>query len=383
MPLIFCLALIIGDTTMRFFRSASSLFAFLFLAFLSIGAQTPKPTVTPKVDDDIIKIDSRLVVVPVSVLDGNGEPVTGLKATDFQVLEEGKNATIDQLSSAENAPLEIALLVDVSGSVNPLFDFEIKAAAQFLETVMRSEDRATVFLIGDQPVSVLTRETSAQAASRVRTITLSGKFTAFYDTVSAAAKYLQKNAPVKSRRVILALTDGEDNWSEITRKAEQATYTGVDLNNLTQAKRDDLASRTDAAHRTAQAKILRDLQDADTVFYAINPSGSSVNLNKISRRAQIGLESFANDTGGTSFVPRFLPTSGKDTLQNASNARKNEQTLSQLFRQLAGELRAQYLIQYYSESDFALGRYVKLNVALPNKSALRVRARQGYYVKND
>jgi hypothetical protein len=74
----------------------------------------------------------------------------------------------------------------------------------------------------------------------------------------------------------------------LTRKAEQATYTGVDLNNLTQAKRDDLASRTDAAHRSAQGKILRDLQDADTVFYSINPSGASVTLNKISRRAQIG-----------------------------------------------------------------------------------------------
>jgi len=169
----------------------------------------------------------------------------------------------------------------------------------------------------------------------------------------------------------------------MTRKAEQATYTGIDLNNLTQAKRDDLASRTDAAHKAAQARILRDLQDADTVFYSINPSGASVTLNKISRRAQIGLETFANDTGGTSFVPRFLPTSGKDALQNASNARKNEEALTKLFRQLAGELRAQYLIQYYSESDFALGRYVKLNVALPSKAALRVRARQGYYVKNN
>jgi Ca-activated chloride channel family protein len=368
---------------MRIIRSALFLFAIVFFAFLSIGAQTPRPTATPKIDDDVIKIDSRLVVVPVSVLDANGEPVIGLKAADFQVFEDGKNATIDQLSTAENAPLEIALLVDVSGSVNPLFDFEIKAAAQFLETVMRSEDHATIFLIGDQPVSVLTRETSTQAAARVRTITLSGKFTAFYDTVSAAAKYLQKNAPVKTRRVILALTDGEDNWSEMTRKAEQATYTGIDLNNLTQAKRDDLASRTDAAHKAAQARILRDLQDADTVFYSINPSGASVTLNKISRRAQIGLETFANDTGGTSFVPRFLPTSGKDALQNASNARKNEEALTKLFRQLAGELRAQYLIQYYSESDFALGRYVKLNVALPSKAALRVRARQGYYVKNN
>jgi hypothetical protein len=88
---------------MRIVRSALFLFALVIAAFFSIGAQTPKPTATPKVDDDIIKIDSRLVVVPVSVLDANGEPVTGLQAQDFQVLEDGKNAAIDQLSTAENA----------------------------------------------------------------------------------------------------------------------------------------------------------------------------------------------------------------------------------------------------------------------------------------
>ena len=77
---------------------------------------------------------------------------------------------------------------------------------------MKPEDRATIFLIGDAPVLSLARETAPQAATRVRSIVLSGKFTAFYNTVTLAANYLQKNAPQRSRRVILALTDGEDNW---------------------------------------------------------------------------------------------------------------------------------------------------------------------------
>lgn len=349
------------------------------VSVLNAVAQTPAPT--PKIDDEIIKVSSRLVVVPVSVIDANGQPVTGLKAQDFQVLEEGRNQAIDQVSDAEKTPLEIALLVDVSGSVNPLFDFEIKAAAQFLESVMKPEDRATIFLIGDKPISFLTRETASEAGARVRTIAPSGKFTAFYDTVSAAAKYLQKNAPLKSRRVIVALTDGEDNWSDMTRQAEMATYRDIDVNKLTQDKRNQLAARTDTSHQVAQVKILHDLQDADTVFYAINPAGDSYKLNKISLRAQTGMERFAGDTGGTSFLPRFLSTNMKDPLQNAGNARKNEETLARIFRQLEGELRAQYLIQYYSEADFPLNRYVKLDVATVNKNGLRVRARQGYYVK--
>ncbi len=358
--------------------------AFLFAAVSLpsfINGQTATPTPVKKVDDDIIKVESRLVVVPVSVTDSNGEPVSGLTADSFRIGEDGRWQTIDQVTDAENTPLEIALLIDVSGSINPLFEFEIKAAAQFLESVMKPDDRATIFLIGDKPISLLARETAMQAAARLRTVVPSGKFTAFYDTVSAAARYLQKNAPVRSRRVIVALTDGEDNWSDLTREAEKATYKELDVNNLTQDKLNKLASRTDTAHISAQNNILRDLQNADTVFYVINPAGDSYKLNKISRRAQLGMDRLAGDTGGSAFLPKFVSTKMKDPLQNAGNMKRNEETLGRIFRQLAAELRAQYLIQYYSEVDFPPNKYVKLDVALQNRAG-RVRARQGYYVKN-
>jgi len=354
-------------------------FAIAFSFALIANAQTPTPAIKP--DDDIIRVDSRLVVVPVSVIDAAGQPVKGLTRENFQLLEAGKIQTIDQVSPAESVPLEIALLIDVSGSVNPLFEFEKIAAAQFLESVMRQEDRATIFLIGDKPISDLKRETAADAAAHVRTILPSGKFTAFYDTVSAAAKYLQRNAPLRSRRVVVALTDGEDNWSDLTRNAERSAYKDVDVNNLTQEKRNQLAATTDRAHIAAQAKLMRDLQDADTVFYDINPAGDSYKLNKISMRAQTGMERLANETGGTAFLPRFQSTSMKDPLQNAGNAKRNEQILAGIFRQLTGELRAQYLIQYYSESDFPENKFVSLDVRVPNSGGVRVRARQGYYVK--
>lgn len=350
----------------------------LLASFLHGQTPTPSPKV---VDDEIIKVDSRLVVVPVSVTDANGEPVLGLKAENFRVGEDGKAQTIDQVTSAEATPLEIALLVDVSGSVNPLFEFEIKAAAQFLESVMKTDDRATIFLIGDKPISAMARENATQAAIRLRSVVPSGKFTAFYDTVAAAAKYLQKNAPVRSRRVIVALTDGEDNWSDLTREAEKANYRDIDVNTLTQEKRNQLAARTDTAHLQAQTHILKSLQNADSVFYVINPAGDSYKLNKISKRAQIGLERFSGDTGGTAFLPKFLSTNMKDPLQNAGNAKRNEQTLDRIFKQLAGELRAQYLIQFYSDAEFPVNKYVKLDVGLQNTAGVRLRSRQGYYVK--
>jgi len=362
----------------------------LFYSFLVCfgSAQTPTPTASPRAtpkiseEEQVIKVDSRLIIVPVSVTDVKGEPVQGLRAVDFRVAEEGKQQVIDQVSDAEKVPLEIALLVDVSGSVNPLFEFEKKAAAQFLRAVMKGDDRATIFLIGDKPLPVGTRENAVQAAERLSTVVISGKFTAFYDTVLTAAKYLQKNAPVKSRKVILALTDGEDNWSDLTREAEKATYRDVDINKLTSDQRNKLAANTDKAHVNAQGVIRRALQNADTVFYSINPAGASYKLNKISLRAQTGMQTFADDTGGTAFTPRFQPLDTKDALQNSSNGRKNEALLDQIFRQLNNELQAKYLVQYYSDSEFPNDKFVKLNVGLQNPRNFQVRARRGYYPKN-
>jgi VWFA-related protein len=363
-------------------RNLLAIFTVIFgLTAAAVLAQTPAGTPPIKEEDQVIKVDSRLVVVPVSVTDPNGEPVPGLKTESFRIKEENQPQTIDSVGNAETVPLEIALLIDVSGSVNPLFEFEKKAAAQFLQTVMKPDDRATIFLIGDKPSAVLQSENSALAAERLKAIVPSGKFTAFYDTTAAAARYLRKNAPVKSLRVIIALTDGEDNWSDMVREAEKSTYRDIDVNSLTPEKRNQLAATTDSAHRAAQTKISRELQDADTVFYVINPGGSSIKLNKISMRAQAGMEKFANETGGTFFLPSFAPTTTKVPSENASNMRKNEATLDRIFKQLASDLRAQYLIQYYSETDFPVNKFVKLEVGLQVPGNLRVRARQGYYVK--
>ena len=108
-------------------------------------------------------------------------------------------------------PLEIALLFDVSSSVNPIFDLEEIAAAQFLQDVMRPEDRATIFLISERPILFQTRDTADKTSATISVISQSNSLTAFYDTVTAAARYLNVNAKPQSRRVVLSLSDGEDN----------------------------------------------------------------------------------------------------------------------------------------------------------------------------
>jgi hypothetical protein len=90
--------------------------------------------------------------------------------------------------------------------------------------------------------------------------------------------------------------------------------------------------------------VLKSLQDADTVFYSINPGGSSLSLNKMAQFGQDNLQKFADDTGGTAYLPKFQPVDTKDELANTSNMKKNTAMLETIFKQLANELRAQYLV---------------------------------------
>ncbi len=111
------------------------------------------------------------------------------------------------------------------------------------------------------------------------------------------------------------------------------------------------------------AEVQREVQRADAVFYSINPSGNTIHLNVITRRGQEGLRQIAEATGGTAFVP------------------EKEADLDRVFTQIASELRAQYLLQYYSNSQATGTQFRKIGVTLPARAELRVRARQGYYPK--
>ena len=361
------------------------IFSLFFVFSFSIFGQTPEETPPPIIQDtgEILKIESRLIVVPVSVLDANGQPITGLTAEDFRVLENRRSQEISEVLDAEEVPLEIAVLFDISATTNPMFEFQQETAAKFLQEVMRPEDRATIITVGNKPSIIQTRDTAGKSAITIRSIQASKEQTAFYDSVSSAAEYLQKNTPAGRRKVVVIISDGEDTNSDGVLKAIWNAERKIVDNNLS---RDELRNirvkATETAKVREQVKVLQSLQNADTVFYSINPAGSSYKLNKISVFGQDNMQKFADDTGGTAFLPKFLPVDIKDTYQRESNIRKNTETLEGIFRQLANELRAQYLLQYYSDGDFPVNQYINLDVGLKTPQNNRVRARQGYFVKD-
>ena len=328
-----------------------------------------KPTPTPKPPEpeviDVIKTTSNLVMVPVSVTDQTGNAVPGLQAADFSLNEEGKQQEISGIGDPEQVPLAIALLFDISSSIGKagFFNSQKTAAATFLKLVMKPADKAAIFTITGEAKMIQPLSSADDSAAKVSAIPppVTNVPTAFYDTVEAAAKYLMANAPSNYRRVIIVLSDGDDNFSSVTREMSVAEakerLSGAAVSSGTRAG-------LQQSHLKASGGVQKTVQQADAIFYSVNPGGPSIKLNQIAMRAERNMEAIAEATGGTAFVP----DSDKD--------------LERVFRQVAAELRGQYLLQYYSDAEKApAGQYRRIQVAVPARVDVRVRARQGYYPK--
>ena len=310
-----------------------SLFATLVSPTHCAAQSETKPAQTTKQNpvqdqDQPVRLSSRLVLVPVSASDPLGKPVRDLTADDFALEEEGRRQAIASVGEPGKVPVEIALLFDVSASIRGQFAFEQQAAVRFIKEVLKPSDAVSIFSIGTTPKVVRPRTTiGEEATTGLMSLAAVQEPTAFFDTVVEAALYLGKTADPGSRRVLVVISDGEENYS--------------------------------AHYKLNDA--LRELQKNDCLFYAINPTGSSLSLNKISTRGQNIMESMSSETGGKAFVP--------DKISD----------LEAVFRQIAEELQAQYLLGYYSTDERADGGFRRIKVQVPKRPELRVRARQGYY----
>jgi Ca-activated chloride channel homolog len=292
--------------------------------------QKTKPTQEPEAE--IIRINTNLVAVPVSVTDAEGNPVRNLKTEDFQLEEEGVQQTVQSLGEPGKTPIELALLFDVSRSVRNRFDFERETAGRFLKEVLKPGDAVTVFSIGTAPkLSVQRTENVDSAVAATAAILPDEPSTAFFDTVVRASHHLNDSSNPGVRRVMVVLSDGEDTNSERFRLGDAT----------------------------------RELQRADALFYAINPSGPSIHLNKISTKGHEGMITLANETGGVAFLP--------DKIED----------LTKVFNQIVSELQAQYLLGYDSSKETNDGKYRSITVRVPKRPELRIRARSGYYAPKD
>jgi Ca-activated chloride channel homolog len=286
------------------------------------AAQAPQNPAPPP-EGGVIRSEVTRVNMLFSVTDKKGRFITDLTQDDFQVFENKKPQKILEFTSESDLPLRLGILIDTSNSIRDRFHFQQEAATNFINGVIRKNDKAIVvsFDTAAELVADLTGDTHV-LENAVRSLRPGGG-TALYDAIyfSCKEKLMRDQPMYKYRRAIVILSDGEDNESRYSR--EQA---------------------------------LEMAQRADTVLFTI-----STNITHIETDGDKVMRYFAEQTGGASFFPF-----------RASD-------LNQSFENIANELRHQYNLFYRPEPLKNDGLYHKVKIDVKKRRDLVVRARKGYY----
>ncbi|MDR0310695.1 MAG: VWA domain-containing protein [Acidobacteriota bacterium] len=299
-----------------------------FLFFLPYLAAQDFEAVAADTDDpyfsgSVIRVNSSLVSVPVAATDASGREVIDLRIEDFRLAEDGRQAEISRLLESSN--LNMTLLFDISGSVSYNFEFEQNAAIEFLKRIWKEGDAVTIISFDEQPeVRLKNGDNLQEAMWTLRQLKPTGRTTSFFDALILAAQLIEHSE--ETRQAIIVISDGADNTS-----------------------------------KNSFASALMEMQRRNSVFYAINPSGAAVvRLNKGSGKGQENLEAFAKATGGGVFVS------------------DNTGDLENIFSKIVLELRAQYLLLYYSLIQGMDGKFHTIEVSIPGRPELNIRARPGF-----
>ena len=195
----------------------------------SVPAEQPTPAPTPAAgaqpqptssgapeevgEDEVVRVDSNLVIIPATVVDGFGRAITDLKVEDFELRIDGEVKPIGELTRSET-PVNVALLFDNSYSLSAAREFEKQAAVRFFRSVVRPIDRAAVYSISNTPT--LSQGLTNDVARLVRTVEGFGApdgATALFEAVAQASDYMR---PLPGRKVLVIVSDGADTVSEVS-----------------------------------------------------------------------------------------------------------------------------------------------------------------------
>lgn len=257
-----------------------------------------------------------------SVTDHKGHFVEGLGPSDLTILDDDKKQTaLTFFQSQTNLPLHVALVLDLSASITAQFDMERSTMHQFLKDAIRPADSVELFAFNQRVQFVAPVQNDwKQISRRVKNLKPEGE-TALFDAVSTAAQWLGQD-PRPARRIIILLTDGEENSSKTT---------------LTETI----------------AQVLR----AETTVYAVNVIDYPDDVE--AKQGIDILKKLSDATGGL-----YLRANQNGDVGHA-------------FRRIQRELRSQYAIAY-KPSNITGQLFHPLKVVATRN--LRVRCRTGYFV---
>ena len=272
-------------------------------------------------DRYVFKALSQEVVLHATVVDQHSRLVTNLNKNDFTVYEDGQPQVITNFSK-EDVPVSLGVLIDNSGSMRDKRQAVNTAA---LDLVKGSNPDDEVFIVNFSDEAIIDTDLTSDVAKMQEGLQQvdSRGGTALYDAVVASADYLAKKGR-REKKVLLVVTDGEDNAS--TDTLEQA--------------------------------VRRVQDDNGPMIYTIGILGG-----EHEKRAKRALEQLAINTGGVSFFPKDLGD------------------VDQIARAVARDIRSQYSIYYRPSRPQEQGgfREVKVDAHAPGYGRLQVRTRSGYY----
>src|SRR5437867_627755 len=315
-------------------------------------SRAPAQPATPKQEptqqsDQTIKTVVNLVDVLFTVLNRRNKLVPELEKGDFKIFDEGKPQEIRYFSRQTDLPLRIGMLMDTSNSIRERIKFEQDASVNFLFSVLRrNKDEAFVMTFDDEPQIIQPFTNDAGALRDQITRTRAGGGTAIYDAIyDACVKELSHpprppgDQPDIVRRVMILISDGEDNLSTHTRAdaIEMAQRTSVVIYTISTSTQWVSLSQTDPS-KLADRKY--HLTDGDKI-----------------------LQELAEETGGRAFFPYHVDD------------------LDQSFQDIGDELRNQYSIAYLPTNYVLDGRYHKIRIEVPEHKGYQVRARRGYFAR--
>lgn len=293
--------------------------------------------------EDTLRIETRLVNLNVKAVDRAGQPITSLKQEDFAVYEDGVKQDVSHFKPV-NAPVNLILLLDLSGSTQKKRKAMREAAERFVETLPKGDKIALVAFT--RRYKALTDFTDDKLALKIalKQINGIGGGTAFYDSMWSALDQLDQLR--EARKAIVVLTDGEDE-SLVSDKETAHTFDHL----LGRASEEDVTIYP--IYFSAQNQINK----VGILFGGGNLLGESK-----SKTARRQLEELADQTGGEVF------------------SAQREEDLESAYTRVASELHTLYSLAYSPDKTKHDGQFRKINIKLTRDGAL-AKTRRGYYDK--
>jgi len=317
-------------------------------------------------EGDVVKVNTSLVTVPVSVLDRQGRFVPNLQRDDFRILDNGVEQSIAYFEPAEK-PFTVALLLDTSASTHFHMQ-EIREAAIAFAKQLRPQDRMLVVTFNDEVLLLTPNATNDldTVENLIDEYANTGSSTRLYDAVHLTIR--ERLNQIKGRKAIVLFTDGVDTSSQqasyqsTLREAEELDALIYPIQYDTS---DYARSMQGGGNSVTVVTTTHGLFGTKTSQQTYNvPGNNGMPMPGTSKadydRADKYLHALANETGGRLYQ-------ANDTTQLADS-----------FSRIAEELRRQYSLGYYPKSDNAddnARREIKVRVKRPD---LAVKARDNY-----